>query len=109
VTTTLSDRFTSARKRCGRTQDHLAKICNLTKGAISSIENGRNGISGDNVFPLADALGVSARWLMTGVGAPYIEQEETKVPDSVARIANHLAVLPDEKLQALSIMLSIKL
>lgn len=107
--TTLAIRFTAARERSGKTQEYLANICGLTKAAISAVENDRNSITGENVFPLADALGVSARWLMTGGGDANSIDEGVIVPDKIERIARHLAALPDDKLQALAIVLGIKL
>ena len=106
---TVAERFAHARERSGKTQDYLANVCGLTKGAISAIENNRNSISGENLFPLADALGVNARWLMTGVGSINSENEGPIIQNKLERIAGHLAALPDEKVQALSIVLGIKL
>lgn len=105
--TTLGARFALARERSGKTQEYLAELCGLTKAAISAVENDRNGIASENVFLLADALGVSARWLMTGAGAAT-DTKDGPI-NKVELIAKHLAALPDDKLQAFSIVLGIKL
>jgi len=106
----LARRFALAREESGLTQEYLASVCGLTKGAISAIENGRNGIAGENVFLLADALGVSARWLMTGVADDGSERNgQPRCSEKVMRVALHLSALPEEKLDALSILLGIRL
>lgn len=106
---TLGERLKLARETAGFTQQSLADQCKLTKGAISQIETGGNGIAGDNVFPIADTLGISARWLMTGKGEMRVYSDASSVPEKVQRIAYNLNALPNEKLQALSIVLGIKL
>ncbi len=107
--TTFADRFSEARKAAGFTQEYLANLCGLTKGAISQYELGHNSVAGENVFKLADALHVSARWLMTGAGSVTSLNDEPVPAGRVDRIAKHLAGLPDERLDALGVVLGIKL
>ena len=107
--TTFAIRFSEARKAAGFTQEYLANLCGLTKGAISQYELGNNSVAGENVFKLADALNVSARWLMTGTGSATLLNEDPFPVEKVTRIARHLAGLPDERLKALGVVLGIKL
>lgn len=105
--TTVGKRLAYARAQCQVTQEYVAEVCGLTKGAISAIENDRNSISGENLFPIADALGVSARWLISGQGDVSMKSESGS--PIINRIARHLAALPDEQLSALSVVLGIRL
>ncbi len=66
---TLGSRVFHARKLRGLTQPVVANRSGISKGAISQIENDQiKTIKSEIVFPLADCLGVSARWLATGEG-----------------------------------------
>lgn len=107
--TTFADRLSEARKAAGFTQEYLANLCGLTKGAISQYELGNNSVAGENVFRLADALNISARWLMTGTGSATSLSEDPVPVDKVTRIARHLGGLPDERLAALGVVLGLKL
>lgn len=101
------DRLRVSRKRKGLTQRELAAAAGLTDGAISQMESGIvKNILGENVFPLADALGVSARWLLTGNGAGDGPKPVSSL-ESV--IAKQLLALPEERLKALAVLLGIKL
>lgn len=107
----FADRLRSTRERRGFTQADLARRLGLTRAAISQLEStDTKSVRGDNLFPLADALGVNARWLMTGKGDPG-DRADTVVPplSKEERIARHLAALPDDKLDALITLLGIKL
>lgn len=63
--TTFGDRLRQAREEAGISQEALAKAVSMRQGAISLLERNINK-STVNVFALADALGVDARWLGTG-------------------------------------------
>ena len=63
----LAGRIRFARTQKGLTRRELASLLGLTEGAVRFLEDGRSkDLAGRNVLPMADALGVSARWLMTG-------------------------------------------
>lgn len=63
----FSKRLHEARTRAGLTQQQVADACGLTKGAVSAWENGvTDSILAENLFCVADALGVDPRWLATG-------------------------------------------
>lgn len=106
---TFADRFRESRKAAGFTQEHLADLCGLTKGAISQYELGHNSVSGESLFKVADGLSVNARWLISGVGSATSQNEGPDSSDKVIRIAKHLAGLPDDRLAALGVVLGIKL
>lgn len=59
----IGARIKELRKGIGDTQDNLAKKLNLSKQAISKIEQGRVALTFDNARRLADIYGVSTDWL----------------------------------------------
>ncbi|NHH86537.1 helix-turn-helix transcriptional regulator [Cobetia sp. MB87] len=59
-------RIKQKRKEAGLSQDALAKQVGVTKGAISQWEQGATNPSGQNLYSLAKALGVTAEWLLNG-------------------------------------------
>lgn len=64
---TLGCRIYLSRQTLGMSRVELGALIGLTEGAIRHLEVGRSkDIGGAYVFPLADALEVSARWLLTG-------------------------------------------
>lgn len=68
VKETLGCRIYLSRQTLSMTRVELGALIGLTEGAIRHLEDGRSkDIGGAYVFPLADALEVSARWLLTGV------------------------------------------
>lgn len=68
---TFAKRVESLRKAAGLNQPQLAKKAGVTKGLIWQIEQGRNQeVKMLQLFKLAAALGVGARFLATGLGSP---------------------------------------
>jgi transcriptional regulator with XRE-family HTH domain len=53
------------RKACGLSQEELAAKSGLHRTYISGIERGRRNISVDNLFALAEALGVEPSELVS--------------------------------------------
>jgi transcriptional regulator with XRE-family HTH domain len=67
-------RLRDERERLERTGQDVAKAAGVTKGAVSQWENGGN-IRPENLFAIADYLGISARWLATGKGSRHPKAE----------------------------------
>ena len=65
--TTLGKRLKASRKNKAMTQQELEKISGVSQQLISRIE-GEKIESTTEVFNLADALEVNAKWLATGQG-----------------------------------------
>lgn len=59
----ISDRLKEARLRVGMTQEELAKIIGVTKGAIANYENGVSVPKVEFLYPLMAALGVDANFV----------------------------------------------
>lgn len=62
----MKDRIRERRKTLGYSQEDLARRLKVTKGTISQWEQGRTTPSGENLYNLARAFGVSARWVLQG-------------------------------------------
>lgn len=66
---TLADRLKIARDDAVLTQGELAEIAGISRLHISEIETGRTKAPRPRTLrALAEALGVSVRWLRTGEG-----------------------------------------
>lgn len=106
----LKDRITQALAEAGITKADLAKKANLTHAAIGFLVNGSTkDIAGANLFPIADTLGVSARWLITGKPArPTDDPPQPLSSDpQVLLLAQRIALLNERKRSALMELLDL--
>ncbi len=62
----IGKRISELRKRLGLTQEELAEKGNLTPQFVSSAELGKRAMRSENLYRLANALGVSADYILTG-------------------------------------------
>lgn len=107
----LGERIIEARQKQGMTKAELARKASLSSAAIGFLESGSSkSIAGENLFPISDALNVSARWLITGRqpkpidgAVPSIQERE-----EVVLLARHLATLEPEKIEAAMILLGVR-
>jgi transcriptional regulator with XRE-family HTH domain len=107
---TFAERFKDARQKVGLSLAKIADSIGVSPQATWNYENRPDGgVAADLLFPLADDLVVNARWLATGDGDVCNAEQRSVASLKVERIAKNLAVLTDEKLQALSVVLGIKL
>lgn len=110
----VGERVKERRIELGLKQGALAKRVGLSQTTISDLENNPT-VKTREVARLAAVLGVSALWLADGKGgkipdgtAPVMQPEADDIPPKVLRLAERLALLPDEKLRAVSVLLGIK-
>ncbi len=59
-------RIMERRKKMGLTQEALAELCDATTQFVSYAETGKRAMRPENLLKLANALGVSADYLLTG-------------------------------------------
>lgn len=111
--TTIAARLKWARKQLNLTGKELAARAGTRQTTISSLETDVDSYpSGKIVFPLADALQVSARWLLTGVEA----QSEKDAPviatmplsEDLQRLVAHIQTLEDAKVDGLFALLGVR-
>lgn len=106
---TIAARLGKALADSGITKAELARRANLTPAAITFLLNGDSrDVQGANVFPIADALGVSARWLVTGKHPREIDgaTPASLDPDAV-RLAQALMLADPAKRQAVMALLDL--
>ena len=110
-TSSLGERIIETRQKLGIFKAELARRASLSSAAVGFLESGSSkSIAGENLFPIADALNVSARWLITGRqpkpidgGIPNHQERE-----DVVLLARHLATLEPEKIEAAMILLGVR-
>lgn len=108
---TLGERIRHRRKQLNLSGEVLAKIVGVGQGTISKLETGETLFpSCEYLFPLADALEVSARWLVTGtepIGAQDSVQP-IQLTEDVKRLFGHLQTLEQSKLDAWFTLLGVR-
>ncbi len=97
----MGARIRAARDKMGYSQDELAHLLSVTKGAVGQWEIGAGTPKPQKFEQIAEVLGVGARWLLTG-----------KEPDDAVRAvtkaeADALAVLRDLPVQQQTAALAI--
>ncbi|MES9841187.1 MAG: helix-turn-helix transcriptional regulator [Candidatus Thiodiazotropha endolucinida] len=88
---TLKERIESALKYAGITPADLSRLTGISQAAISQWRSNPNAaIKSENVFPAAEACGVSPRWLATGK-KPMLESDAKNTKE--ARELRQLSIL----------------
>ncbi len=101
----FGERLREARVLRKLSQGELADKVGLTQSAISALESGASKkASADNLFVIADALRVSARWLATGLGNMDASAPDQDRQDLIAAIRD----APREQVRALIELLKIR-
>ncbi len=62
----LGQRIIKRRKKLGITQEALAEISDVTTQFVSYAESGKRAMRPENLLKIANALGVSTDYLLTG-------------------------------------------
>lgn len=107
---TLGERVRSARALRAMTLAQVGSAVGVTPQAIRAIETGETkDVMGRTAFLLADALGVEARWLVTGEGAAISGDAAPPGLATAKRLAANLMALPPDRLEGLSVALGIRL
>ena len=101
-------RLKDSRKKAKLTQKQLGALAGIAFQGVWNYENRGDEPAASLLFALADALCVDPRWLLTGKTASG-ETGQGLSTGKPFRIALHLSCLPDEKLNALTLLLGIKL
>lgn len=76
---TQGERLKRARLAKGLSQPALAQLAKISKSAVSQLESGDSkSLHSKNLYPVANTLGVSAKWLATGDGPMKAPEPEGK-------------------------------
>ncbi len=62
----IGERIIERRKKMGLTQEKLAELCGVTTQFVSYAESGKRAMRPENLSKMAEGLGVSADYLLTG-------------------------------------------
>lgn len=62
----IGNRITNRRKKLGMTQETLAEKADVTTQFVSYAESGKRAMRPENLLKIANALGVSTDYLLTG-------------------------------------------
>jgi transcriptional regulator with XRE-family HTH domain len=84
----VGNRIKARRSELGWTQDGLASKAGLSKGFLSDLENGKRGVSAENLLDIARVLGVSLDYLMKGGADHASVASDVEVPRDLAEFAN---------------------
>jgi transcriptional regulator with XRE-family HTH domain len=88
VPVTLGERIRAKRLERGWTQDELARRAGISKGFLSDLENNKRGVNADTLLDVAQALGVSIDYLMTGSEEERAAAERIEIPTTLGQFAS---------------------
>jgi transcriptional regulator with XRE-family HTH domain len=61
------------------TQEKFAEKIRVSKGYMSSLEQGHRALNSRLIKLIADSFGVSENWLLYGIGSMFIEQKDVEL------------------------------
>lgn len=103
----MGERIRELRERQGLTQDDLASRAKLSKGFLSEIENNKRKIGSEYLLRIANALGATVDYLLTGKDEEvaqrplliprelneYAEREHLSYKETMELLAAHNSVV----------------
>lgn len=100
----IQDRVIDALKKCGRTQKELGNCISVSASTLNSWLKQKRDIPSQYILPIADFLGVTVIYLLTGQDEePYVQKEE--MPKLFGVKGNQIAPdLSEEELKALKLL-----
>ena len=82
----VGERIKNRRLKLNWTQEQLAEKAHISKGFISDLETGNRGVSAEYLLEIAQALGVTLDYLMTGeLSKP--QGAQIQIPSSLSNFA----------------------
>ena len=88
---TIGDRIREQREKRGWTQEKLAEEAQLSKSFLSDVENNKRDISTTNALKIANALGCSLQYLVSGETSKRDdEREPIQIPTELSKAAEEL-------------------
>jgi len=100
---TTGDRIREIREKRGMTQEQLAKAADISKGFLSDVENNKRNIGSQGILRLANILGASVDFLLTGEVSKNKEQEQIIIPPELSKTAEELNLTYSETLELLKV------
>lgn len=87
----VGDRIRQVREHRRMTQDRLAEITSISKGFLSDLENDKRNVSSEYLLRIANSLGTSVDYLLTGkVATIDPAAQEVVIPPELSQAAHQL-------------------
>lgn len=84
---TTGDRIKEIREAKNMTQEALADKAGISKGFLSDVENNNKDIGSQRLLKVADALGASVDYLLSGKSSVGISREPIVIPPALSEAA----------------------
>ena len=99
----VGDRIRQIREHKRLTQDRLAEITGISKGFLSDVENDKRNVSSEYLLRIANALGASVDYLLTGESANTRQtRKEVVIPPELSEAAHQLKLTYAETIELLN-------
>jgi transcriptional regulator with XRE-family HTH domain len=98
---TTGDRIREIRERRGLTQEKLAKMAGISKGFLSDVENNKRNIGSQGILSIANNLGASVDYLLSGEVKEHVENEQIIIPSELSQAAEDMNLSYSETLDLL--------
>jgi transcriptional regulator with XRE-family HTH domain len=97
----VGGRIRELREQQGLTLDRLASQVGTTKGFLSDVETGKRGISSDNLLRIAQVLGATVDYLLTGEEAQAPIAPAVIIPRELSQFAEQAGLSHSKTLELL--------
>jgi transcriptional regulator with XRE-family HTH domain len=87
---TTGERLREIREKRGMTQDQLAGQAKISKSFLSEIENNKRNVSSQALLRIANILGASVDYLLTGESKESPSKGPITIPPELSRAADEL-------------------
>ena len=98
---TTGDRIKELREMQRMTQDQLATQADISKGFLSDVENNNRNISSQSLLKIANALGTSVDYLLSGTVTEVINKKPVVIPPNLSQAAGQLNLTYNRTLELL--------
>ena len=98
---TEGERIRALREQQDLTLEQLASRVGMGKGFLSDVENGKRGVSKENLLRLAQALGASVDYLLTGNEAQAAITGPTVIPRELSTFAEKAGLTLSQTIELL--------
>ena len=95
------DRIQELREKRKMTQDQLAKQADISKGFLSDVENNKRNISSQALLRIANCLGASVDYLLSGAVSESIDRKPVVIPPALSKAAEQLNLSYTKTLEVL--------
>jgi transcriptional regulator with XRE-family HTH domain len=99
---TTGKRIKEIREKRGLIQEDLAKKAGMSKGFLSDVENDKTNIGSQGILRLANELGASVDYLLTGKVTENAQNEQIIIPQKLSQAAEELSLSYSETLDLLN-------